>query len=194
MAETKPTGLGDEPVNAYKTIHESFPLPEGGRKGLLALIERVLSVGGVQKLVLEFNKPIQLWRMVKKAEVSEEVPDELLDDDLMGAVRNSPMEEFVFSDLEALKMSVYEYLFQAFALIDERHSVAKALMVSSQSEAQAWFGLTKKVTSAFGVAVIPHKEIPDGGALLVACQPDDPAVITFSLRLDVNLPAKRERK
>lgn len=182
MADIKPVGLGDEPAVEFKTIFESYPIPEGGRKGLLSFVDHILSAGGVQKMVIEIGKPLQFWRKVKAAEEGEDVPEELLEDDLVAAARNTDMEELIFQE----PLSAFEYLFRAFDVIESRRLVVKAIMVSSPAESAAWFGSKKQVKTAFGVEVLPHKDIPDGVALVVACLPEDPTVVLLSLRLEIN--------
>ena len=180
MADKIPS-IGDSPVVSLKKHQETYPLPKT-RKEVIAAFERILNLGGVHKVVIELGAPIKVVRL---AEAGAEVPEELQDDDLVSAARNAPMEEFVFSE----SILPTNYLFRAFSLLSGRRLRAKSFVVNNFTTLKEWLGVDKTfdVGEIFGVEVAAHKEIPDGTLLLVATPIDELDLVTFSLRLELNL-------
>jgi hypothetical protein len=175
--------IGDSPTVALKKLQETYPLPKT-RKEVVTAFERILNLGGVHRVVVELGAPI---KVVRVAEAGAEVPEELQDDDLVAAARNSPMEEFVFSE----SILPTNYLFRAFHLLTQRRLKATAMVVNNYVSMRDWLGVDKAfdVSEVFGVPVKTHKEIPDG-VLLVVAAPIDDDVISFSLRLEMSQEKK----
>jgi hypothetical protein len=181
----KPRSLGESPTHIR--VSENFDTP-GDRKGILSAIERILNLGGVQKLILELGKPIRVTRLVRKDEMPE-APQELVDDDIYAAARNAEMENLVPKALPGKdRIGAYETLFCAFDTLARRRLKPKALLVHKYSELQAWLTVDAQhdVSEIFGIDVRPHKEIPDNVALLVATRWDDTDTVVFSLRLEID--------
>lgn len=183
MADKIPS-IGDSPVFLVKKQQETYPLPKT-RKEVLAAFERILNLGGVQKVVVELGSPIKVTRTVA---AGSEVPEELQDDDLVAAARNAPMEEFIFSET----LHPTNYLFRAFHFLSQRKLRARSMVANSYGSLREWLGVDKSfdISEVFGIEAKTHKEIPDGTLLIVATPIDDPDVVTFSLRLEMNLERK----
>lgn len=171
--------LGDASATMRK-VQESFPLPTS-RKEIIVAFERILNLGGVQKVVVELSTPIKVTRLMVAPPDAGDVPEELQDDDIVSAARNVEMEEFFFSEV----LSPYEYLFRAFQQLSARKLKARTVVVNSVPALQKWLKSTV-VSEVFGVEVRAHKEIPDGILLLVAAPADDLETIAFSLKLEMS--------
>jgi hypothetical protein len=177
--------LGDEtPVKLVK-VRETFPLPKG-RKAILSAVERIMNLGGVLKITVEFGSPIKVTRAV---EPGAEPPEELQDDDLMAAVRNSEMEEFVFTE----PLLPTNYLFRAFHLLSQRRLQSMAVVVNNVATLKKWLVVERAfdLVELFGVPVRTHKEMPDDGLLIVAARPDDMDTVAFSLKLAMDIKEKK---
>jgi len=176
--------IGDSPVAALKKLQETYPLPKT-RREVVTAFERILNLGGVHRIVVELGAPIKVIRL---ANAGEDVPDELQDDDLVSAARNAPMEEFVFSE----SILPTNYLFRAFHILSQRRLRARAVVVNNLTALREWLGVDKTfdLVEVFGVATASHKEIPDGVLLLVAGPLDEPELVSFSLRLELNIGKK----
>lgn len=189
----RPAGLGDSPTHSM--ITETHPLP-GDRKAIVATIERILNLGGVMRLLLEYGKPLKVSRMVRKDEMPE-APEELIDDDIYAAARNAEMEEFLHPKAMPGEDSwgPYETLFHIFDLLTRRRFKPKIILVHQYSELKAWLGLgsSHDVSEIFGIGVRPQKEIPDDTFLVVVTTWDDLDTVVFSLRFVMDLP-KPKRK
>lgn len=184
MADKIPS-LGDATPAKLVKVRETFPLPKG-RKEVLAAVERILNLGGVQKITVELGSPIKVTRAV---EPGSEAPEELQDDDLMAAVRNTQMEEFVFAE----PLLPTNYLFRAFHLLSQRRLQSMAMVVNSTATLKKWLGVEKAfdLVELFGVPVRTHKEMPDDGLLMVAAHPDDMDTVAFSLKLAMDIKEKK---
>lgn len=170
--------LGDTSASMRK-VQESFPLP-ASRKEIIVAFERILNLGGVQKVVVELSAPIKVTRLVVALPDAGEVPEELQDDDIVSAARNVEMEEFSFIE----NLSPFEYLYHAFHALSLRKLRAKAMVVASITALQKWLK-ANYVSEVYGIDVREHKEIPEGVLLLVATGADDPETIVFSLKLEM---------
>lgn len=184
MADKIPSIGDNSPVTTLKKFQETFPLPKT-RKEVVTAFERILNLGGVHKVVVELGSPIKVVRM---GNAGEDVPDELQDEDLVSAARNAPMEEFVFSE----NLLPTNYLFRAFHLLSQRRLKARAMVVNSFPQFREWLGVDKAfdLSEVFGVVATTHKEIPDGVLLLVAGPVDEEDLVSFSLRLELNVGKK----
>jgi hypothetical protein len=155
----------------------------------MSMLERILNLGGVMRLVLEYGKPLKVSRLVEKSEMPE-APEDLIDGDIYNAARNSEMSDLVFrsslgKSLE--RMSAYETLFHAFQVLSKRHLKPRALLIHTHQELNAWLMVDagQEFQEAFGVEVRTYKEIPDQTALLVATAWDEPDAVVFSLRMEM---------
>lgn len=171
--------LGDSSASMRK-VQESFPLPSS-RKEIVTAFERILNLGGVQKVVVELSAPIKVTRLVMAPPDAGEVPEELQDDDIVSAARNVEMEEFFFTEV----LSPFEYLFRAFHQLSAKKLKARTVVVNNMKGLQKWLG-SPPLSEVFGVEVRAHKEIPDGILLLVAASAEDLETVTFSLKLEMN--------
>lgn len=170
--------LGDSSAQMQK-VQETFPLP-GNRKELVIAFERILNLGGVQKVVVDRTAPIKVTRLVMAPPSAGEVPEELQDDDIVSAARNVEMEEFSFIE----NLSPFEYLYHAFHTLSLRKLKARTMVVASITALQKWLK-ANYVSEVYGIEVREHKEIPEGVLLLVATGADDPETIVFSLKLEM---------
>lgn len=167
-------------ITDLKKIQENFPLP-GKREDVVVAFGRLLNLGGVQKVVVEYGKPMQVTRLVPAAQLSEDLaPEELPDDDVVNAARNSEMEEFTYEE----ELAPTLYLYHAFHALSLRKLKARYMVVNNFRALKTWLK-ANLVTEVFGVETREHKEIPDGVLLLVASSPEDADIITFSLRLEM---------
>lgn len=173
----KPVGIGDSKTQ-FKRVHDVYDMPDS-RQGVVTKFERILATGGVQKVVIEFGHPIKVERLVKAGEDIGEAT-ELVDDDLMGEIRNGDLSEFPQST-----PNQYAYLFQAFHLLSQKRLVPRVFVVHSTEELKKWLQLDAlvDVREIYGVEVITHPEVPDFTALLVSSNPGEPDAATFTLRL-----------
>lgn len=173
-------------------VTETYPNP-GERKAVVATVDRILNLGGVMRLVLEYGKPLTVHRMVRKGEMPE-APQELLDDDIYAAARNAEMESFVPKTLTGKReaLSAFEVLFQAFDVLSKRRLKPKIMLVHQLSELRAWLRVDayQDVSEVYGVSVRPQKDIPDDCVLLVATTWDDYDTVVFSLRLEMETPKR----
>lgn len=158
-----------------------------GRKALLAAIEQILAGGGVQRLIVRYGKPIVVVRAVKDDGSAPELPSELLDNDIMAAVRNVEMEEFLTEKEE----TPFEYLFRAFNIlngmtVDGTRLQPKIFIVKKLSYLYQWLGV-QALASLFNVEIMQHIEMPEDGLLLVAANASDIEDVKFSLKMELDL-------
>jgi hypothetical protein len=186
MAE--PT-LGIGGAKTHKMITEEHPNP-GERKAIISAIERILTLGGVMRLVLEYGKPFRVSRMVRLADMPE-APQELVDDDLYSAARNAEMEEFLVPMEKT--WGAHETLFYMFDVLTRRRLKPKAILVHQYMELKSWLRVNahQDISEVYGVSVRPQKEIPDDTFLVVATTWDDLDTVTFSLRFVMDLPKRK---
>jgi hypothetical protein len=182
----KPASLGDEAEQKYRLIQEAFPMPPG-RKQLISGIEQILSGGGVQKLVVQVGQDIKVTRAVKD-DGNLDAPVELLEDDLMDAVRNSEMVEFLMEEGD----SPYEYLFKAFRevsnrQVDKARLQPKVFIVKKMNQLTRFLDVPN-LSDLFSVEVTEHKEIPEDTMLFVTANASDIEEVKLSLRMELNTP------
>ncbi len=181
----KPVGLGDVKVQ-LKRVQETFDLPDN-RQGIVARFENILTLGGVQKVVVELGHPIKVDRLIKAGEDVGEAK-ELPDDDLMNAVRNGELVDF-----PQTIPNQFAYLFQAFHMLGQKRLKPRTFIIHSTDELKKWLQLDAyiDVRELFGVEVIAHPEVPDYTALLVASNQDESDAGTYALRLTLELPKEK---
>lgn len=141
-------------------------------------------------MVVELGKPIRAIRRVPANLPGIELPEELYEDDLMGAVMNAEMEPFVLTE----QLNPYEYLFRAFNVLTQRHMVPKTFLVNQLSQLPKWLGVNyAPMRELFAVEVHQHKEIPDGVIVLVGARADQPDVVELSLRMEMISPKEKKK-
>jgi len=188
MTTKAPPSLGDAPEVELKTVREEYAAPQS-RKELLIAIERILAGGGVQKLVVQYGEPIRVSRRVKADAPGEAIPEELaLDEDIMAATRNAPMEALTYSE----PLTPFEYLLRSFNVLFNRKLYPKAVLVNRTSELESWTGI-RPLNSLFTVSIFEYKEMPEDSILLVGAKVDDPDTVALSLRLTMDRKPKRKK-
>lgn len=173
----KPVSLGDD-VQEYAVVSESHPLPTG-RRNLVTTIEALLARGGVQKLTVELGKPIRVRRSVPKTE-KVDLPDDLIDDDIYAAARNS---EMLVLDLPDGAHPLWA-LWEGFNLVSTKNLKPRAILVSTKKDLSDWLGRDVSTSrELFGAELIPNKNIPNDALLLVASDQLDSENIVLSIRI-----------
>lgn len=182
----RPPSLGDS-ARSYVLVDETYGLPKT-RKELIDLIERVLTPGGVQKIVVEIGKPLAVKRYVEPETVDAEGPQELPPDEMLIAARNAEIVELPFVE----GISAYEQLFKAFMLISQKRLSAGTLLVHSPEELRQWLevDLLVDISQVYGVLVKADEQLPEDTALLVATEPGSPNAVALSVRMSMNLPTR----
>lgn len=185
MAAPRPAALGDPEPSSYVLTRYEEPLPKG-RKELLARIENILQRGGVQKLVVELGRPIQVSQMVDASQAPP--PVEVPPDDLWARAYNNEM--FVLDhDMMVRDQKPYVQLFQAFHELYVRKLKPKMFYCVDHKRVRDWLGHGPlfKVDQLFGVEVVPTAEMPEDGLLLVGVSYDelDPGVQGILIRMDI---------
>lgn len=185
---SQPIGLGDTKKAEFVLMKEEFPLPDT-RKEIVDLFASVLQGGGVQKVVVELRKPMEVYRAVPKEDA--QVPSEIPEDELMLAVRSSEIQEFNF----ASNPTSHEHLFRAFGWMGSRRLKVRALVVHSEDELRRWLEVDEifPLEEVFGVEVKASPELPEDTALLVGVAPGVRDRVASSLRMSMNLPPKETR-
>lgn len=177
-----PPAIGDAPEVQYKLIKESETLPDN-RKAIVSTFEKILQRGGVQKVVVQLGKPIEVFRNVQKLEEDETVPEEVLEQDLFNAARNAEMTPFSPPSEEVHPL---EYVRLAFGLFSRSRLKPKAFLIHQWKELFEWLGIDHTdAGEIFGVPVYQHQEMPDRAMLFMASHFDDTEVVIQSLRMEM---------
>jgi hypothetical protein len=187
-AKSKAPSLGDEAEVKFQKVVENIDLPTG-RKAILLAIEKILNGGGVQKLTIEREHPIKVVRLVRADDITY-VPSELVEDDVMAAVRNKEIKEFVLEQ----PIRSFEYLSRAFNVLSGHGLRVQMVYIHKLSEIQAWLKTASVTTHLFGAELVEHEDIPDFVILLVATRPDDPEEVVLSLKILMEIPKKKDEK
>ena len=177
--------LGSSPgFQKYRIIQEEYERPPN-RDALLSKVRDLINAGGVQQLVIESGAPIRVRRSIPVDPNEPTLPEGLPEDDMMSAVRNAPMEEFLMVG----KLTSHEYLFRAFGILTAKKLRPLVLIANNKSDLLAWLHVDKfaEVTEVYGTAIMFHKEVPHDGAVLVGCQPELQDSVAFSLKLEINV-------
>lgn len=175
----QPPAIGDAPETSYKLIHEEYAAPPG-RKELIAAIERIISGGGVQRLVIQYGQPLRISRRVRADLPGEAILEDMVDDDLMSAVRNAEMEDVTYSE----ELTPFEYLFRAFSVLSRKRLIPKAILVPQTAQLRKWLQVDV-LDGLYGVDIFQHKEMPDETLLIVGAKADEPDIVVSSLRLEM---------
>jgi hypothetical protein len=180
---TLPPSLGDENKVNLALRREEHELPSGDRRILLSKIESILNQGGVQRLLLQVGKPIQVDRLVRAEELPSP-PEELPPDDLLMAVRNGKMVELeVRPDWDACRI-----LFQAFQELAKERLKAQRIYLSNFEQVQSWMklGRSEDLSQLFGVRTTLSSHIPVDAIVLAATAYDDDPATAFGIRIPVD--------
>ena len=65
--------LGDSGTD-HKLVLETYPLP-GSRREVVTAIERILALGGVQRINIQLNQDIKVGRLVKSDPIAKMMDD-----------------------------------------------------------------------------------------------------------------------
>lgn len=182
-SRSQPVGLGDSTKKAeYVITKEEYPLPDT-RKGIIDLFTNVLQVGGVQKVVVELKKPMEVYRAVPKDEAQG--PTDSPEDDLyLQVTEQSEIHEFNFSS----NPTSHEHLFRAFSWMSARHLKPKAILAHSDRELRKWLEVDEvfPLEEVYGVEVKTFAELPEDVVLLFGTAAGQERA-DASLRMSMNL-------
>ena len=184
-----PAGIGDESRAEFALAREEHPLP-ATRKELIARIETLLSLGGVQKLVVELGRPIRLDRMVDKGSLAG-APIEAPPDDLLSQIRNGEMQEMTTMG----SWSPYQVLFFAFHTVATRKLKPAAIFCRDFGLMRKWLKLDNNfdLTTIFGIDAIRSMDMPDDAFILAAVSYDETNTeATLGLRVPMDMPPEKK--
>ena len=179
----RPPSLGDGQKADYVLSRMEVALPPN-RREIVATVERLLNEGGVQKLVVEVNRPIQVTRLVDAS--TSLPPEETPPDDFWGLVRNGRMEELK----AGTELDPYRLLFTAFQSISLRKLKSKVLFIHSFAQLRSWLRVDANypVDQVFGVDTAPNSDIPEDAVILAGTSYDElDATNTIGIRIPVDM-------
>jgi hypothetical protein len=181
---SRPPSLGDVDKPELVLARLEVPLPET-RRDIVMTFESILNQGGVQKVVVEVGKPIQVSKLVNKNGM--EAPLEAPEDDFWNQVRNGRMEE-----LEEPGANGYETLFLAFSSLTIRRLKPKIVFCHDFSQLRRWLKLDDiyPVDFLFGIEAVEQIDIPEDAVIVAGTGQDesDPAS-TVGIRVPVDMAA-----
>lgn len=187
MAGNVPPSLGDNvEEHKFRLVRETYELPKQ-RKDIVSKFEQVLNQGGVQKIVVQLGKPILVDRLAKAVEDSN-VPFELSEDDLWLAARNAPIGVPTFNE------NPTEYLFSVFDMLAEKGAQPRAFYVDKVKTLQIWLKRNPLSDTVCCVEVRETGEMPQDAGLLIGVDPNEPDQVMYSVRFEISMPKKKERK
>lgn len=195
MPAQKPPSLSDLSDNdpKYVLISDTVLLPNS-RKEIIDSFQQILSLGGVQKVMIEIGRPIQFTRLVREDLIAPEA--RLTEEDPLDAVRAGEVEEFHLSGelLTDREISPLEILFHAFTQLDEQHYEPKMVVVGSWAAFRAWLTmpLTANLNKMFGVKVVRSATAPDDAVFISGAMPAEPDRIAYTLKIDLELPKEKK--
>jgi hypothetical protein len=185
MSAPRPPSIGDGEKAEYALSRVEVTLPST-RREVIATVERLLNEGGVQKLVVEVGRPIQVTRLVDKSSMLP--PEEAPPDDFWNQVRNGRMEEMqLLSNKDGLR-----HLFHAFQLITARKLRPKVLFIHDWTQLRNWLGVDDMfpVDVVFGIDAMIQKDIPEDAVILTGTSYDETDITnTIGIRIPVELDA-----
>lgn len=178
MAERTASSLGIAPPPGYRLVREEVPFPPTRELRFLAIQE--ILAKNIQRLVVEVNKPIAYFRVVKADEAGL---DEITDEDLFVQARNAEMVEF--PPEEAPEELPFIIIQNAFKELRTRGLEPLAFLIGNAVDTSRWlFGRPMEISQIFGVRTVRHGEVPEGGLLFLASNPGEGEVV-FSLRIQI---------
>ena len=185
MSVPRPPSIGDGDKAEYVLSRVEVSLPST-RREVIATVERLLNEGGVQKLVVEVGRPIQVTRLVDKGSMLP--PEEAPPDDFWNQIRNGRMEEMNYL---SNKDGLY-HLFHASQVITTRKLKPKVLFIHDWTQLRTWLGVDDMfpVDMIFGIEAAVHKDIPEDAVILAGTSYDETDVAnTLGIRIPVELNA-----
>jgi hypothetical protein len=193
MPTASPTSLGDAKTAGLVRVRETSPLP-AKRDLIVAEVNRILTLGLVQKLVVEVEQPIVYERLVKPEDAGPEM-ETVQQMDLYGAIRNNELVEFREAD-EFRGRGPFGIMFFAFQELAKRGAVPLAFVSSNWSLVRAWLGLssTYAITTIYGVNAITYgdvQQLPEDCLLLVGGDAVDSDVVKVTFKISIDLPRKK---
>lgn len=186
MSAAPPPSIGDGDKAEYVLSREEHILPKT-RKEVVARIETLLGQGGVQKLIVEVGRPMQLFRLVHKDEYTSP-PPELPADDVWNQLRNGKLE-----DLDAKSsLSPHQLLFFAFDQVVKLRLKPLQFFIADEKLVRRWLKLEENyaLRQMFGVDVSMVKEVPRDCVVLAAGSHDALNPDVYGVRIPVDLPKK----
>jgi hypothetical protein len=189
MAASPPVGIGDSTRAEFVLSREEHPLP-GTRKEIVARIETLLSLGGVQKLVVELGRPIRLDRMVDRNNLANP-PADAPPDDLLNQIRNGDLTEMVTEK----SWTPYQVLFHAFSKVSARRMKPAAIYCRDFGAMRKWLGLPPAfdLSQVCGVDGILSKDMPDDAFILAAVSYDETNVDSvLGIRVPMDFPKEKK--
>jgi hypothetical protein len=181
-----PASIGDEKGERYRIVADERPLPNN-RKEVISAVESILSLGHVQKLIVEVHKPIKFFRAVVGEDI-DGVPKEILDDEEFANVRNAEIQEF----LNITTASFHEHIFKGFQYLTQKRLKARSFLYNNPLILRSAMGLDSHtaITELFGVGAIQSDEVPADVLLLSATRYGEEEIV-FTLRMLI--PTKRTK-
>ena len=162
------------------------------RREVVAAFSSILDRGGVQKVVVEVGRPIQVVQLVDKSMATP--PMETPIDDLWGAVRNAKLEELsVPKGKDGAVLDGYQTLFYGFARLAEMKLKPKALFIHHYGQAREWLKLSADFPLEFiyGVEVGLESDVPEDAVILVGMSWDENPMSATGLRVPVDVKRKK---
>jgi hypothetical protein len=181
----KPPSIGDGDKTEYALSRLEVALPTS-RREVIATVERLLNEGGVQKLVVEVGRPIQVTRLVDKGSMLP--PEEAPPDDFWNQVRNGRMEEMKYLP----NKDGLHHLFHASQIITTRKLRPRVLFIHDWTQLRAWLSVDDMfpVDMLFGIEASIQKDIPEDAVILAGTSYDEADVTnTLGIRIPVELNA-----
>lgn len=179
-----PPSLGDQPKPELVLSRTEVELPRT-RKELVSTFESILVLGGVQKVVVELGKPIQVVRLVDKSSMPPVL--DAPENDLWAQLRNNTLEELLLDT----GVDPYRVLYHGFERLAGRKARPAAIFVHSHEQLRQWLKISTRTgpSMIFGVDVIEEADVPDDAAILVGRVAVDPNLDqVVGVRLPVDLP------
>ena len=181
---SNPLSLGDVDKPELVLARLEVPLPTT-RRDIVMAFESILNQGGVQKVVVEIGKAIQISKLVNKNGL--EAPIEAPQDDFWNQVRNGRMEE-----LEEPGTTGYETLFLAFSSLTIRRLRPKVIFCHNYAQLRRWLKLDDiyPVDFLFGLETTEQQDVPEDAVIIAGTGADetDPAN-TIGIRVPVDITA-----
>lgn len=179
--------LGEEPLAPkFRIIGEERPLPKT-RKELVSTFEAILSLGRVQKVVIDISKPIKFFRAV--TDDLGEIPEDISENEEFANVRNAEIREF---NAKGKDYDLHEHLFLAFQFLTQERLKPKSFLFNSTSNIKVCLGMEAQasLTEIYGIDCVRVDEVPAESLLLSATRHGEEEII---LTLRILLPAKKAK-
>lgn len=174
----RPLGIGDAAAVEYRLAREELPLP-GNRKAVIAAFSQIIEKGGVQKIVIEHNRPIRVDRLVPRGALPDipEAPEE----DLYAMARNATILPFELP----VETGPFLTLFLAFHYLTQKKLKPTQFLVLRMNDLRKWLELdVLPIDSLFDVPIAESAEVPSEVALLCATDEASGEMTTLRLSLE----------